>query len=185
MHQYLKNEVIIAEGIHSFFNIDFTNILNDINNLVLTGKKSWMHLDNNKMAPEVIQFFADDEDPSIYNKVYDKFIVYQKQYLKEYSTNDYDIDYSNCEKIYIMKYSDGMNGVHHFDDLVDGKIRRVTVLYYPNDNYDGGEVEFPRFNVIIKPEVDQLLVFPGNFVYEHVIHPTKNGTRYLIGGFFY
>lgn len=185
MHKYLDNEYILAEGIHSFSKINFTEILNDINEKVADGSIFWSHLDNNPSAPEVIQFFPEDEDKFLYNKIYNKFIEYQKQYLKEYSTDRYDIEYSSCEKIYIMKYSEGMEGVQHFDDLVPGKIRRVTVLYYPNDNYDGGEIEFPRFNVIIKPEEDQALVFPANFVYEHVIYTTKNGVRYLIGGFFY
>lgn len=185
MHEYLENETILAEGIHSFTDIDFLDIMEDINESVQDGSISWMHLDGNESAPEVIQFFAEDEDPTIYHKIYDKFIQYQKQYLKEYSTKNYDIDYSNCEKSYILKYSEGMHGEHHFDDLVDGKVRRVTVVYYPNDEYSGGEIEFPRFNVKIKPKKDQALVFPANFIHEHIIHPTQNGVRYLIGGFFY
>jgi hypothetical protein len=185
MHEYLENETVLGEGIHSFTDIGFLDIMKDINESVENGSISWMHLDGNAEAPEVIQFFADDEDPSIYHKIYDAFIVYQKQYLKEYSTKNYDIDYSNCEKSYILKYSEGMHGEHHFDDLVDGKTRRVTVVYYPNDDYSGGEIEFPRFNVKLKPIKDQALVFPANFVHEHIIYPTEKGTRYLIGGFFY
>jgi hypothetical protein len=185
MHTYLENETVLAEGIHSFTNIGFTDIMEDINTSVENGLRSWMHLDNNISAPEVIQFFSEDEDPSIYNKIYDKFIKYEKQFLKEYGTKNYGIEYSNCEKSYILKYSPGMHGEHHFDDLVDGKTRRVSVVYYPNDNYTGGEIEFPRFNVKVKPEKDQALVFPANFVHEHIISSIKEGTRYIIGGFFY
>lgn len=185
MHTYLENESILGEGIHSFKDINFLDILNDINDSVERGSRSWMHLNDDKNAPEVIQFFSEDEDPTIYNKIYDKFIQYEKQFLKEYSTKNYDINYSNCEKSYILKYSEGMHGEHHFDDLVDGKIRRVTVVYYPNDDYTGGEIEFPRFNVLIKPTKDQALVFPANFIHEHVIYPTQSGTRYLVGAFFY
>jgi hypothetical protein len=185
MHTYLENEKILGEGIHSFTDINFLDIMEDINNSVADGSISWMHLADDINAPEVIQFFAEDKDPSIYNKIYSKFIEYQKQYLKEYSTKNYDINYSNCEKSYILKYSPGMHGEHHFDDLVDGKTRRVTVVYYPNDDYSGGEIEFPRFNVRIKPKKDQALVFPANFIHEHIIYATEEGTRYLIGGFFY
>jgi hypothetical protein len=185
VHTYLENETILAEGIHSFTDIDFVNIMEDINASVENGSRAWMHLDNNINNPEVIQFFAEDEDPSIYNKIYNKFIVYEKQFLKEYGTKNYGIEYPNCEKSYILKYSPGMHGEHHFDDLVDGKIRRVSIVYYPNDNYTGGEIEFPRFNVKVKPEKDQALVFPANFVHEHIIYSIKEGTRYIIGGFFY
>ena len=84
MHTYLENESILAEGIHSFTDIGFVDIMEDINASVENGSRSWMHLDNNIDAPEVIQFFETDKDPYIYHKIYDTFIEYEKQFLKEY-----------------------------------------------------------------------------------------------------
>jgi predicted 2-oxoglutarate/Fe(II)-dependent dioxygenase YbiX len=52
-----------------------------------------------------------------------------------------------------------------------------------NDDYEGGEINFPRFNLKIKPEKNSLILFPSNYVYNHSAEPVKNGTKYAIATF--
>ena len=52
--------------------------------------------------------------------------------------------------------------------------------YFLNDNYIGGEIEFARFNLKIKPKANQALFFPSNYVYNHQVHDVISGTRYTI-----
>jgi len=57
----------------------------------------------------------------------------------------------------------------------------VSAVIYINDDYDGGEIQFPRLNNHIhKPKVGDIAVFPSNYIYEHASLPIKNGTKYSV-----
>jgi hypothetical protein len=56
----------------------------------------------------------------------------------------------------------------------------VSVVAYLNDDYEGGEIYFPRFNLTIKPEPGDVLIFPSTYIYEHASQPMKSGTKYSI-----
>jgi hypothetical protein len=59
-------------------------------------------------------------------------------------------------------------------------VTTVSAVAYLNDNYSGGELIFPRFDLKIKPEVGDLVVFPSTFIYEHSSEPIVDGTKYSI-----
>lgn len=59
-------------------------------------------------------------------------------------------------------------------------VTTVSAVAYLNDDYQGGELIFPRFGLTIKPEVGDLVVFPSTFIYEHSSEPIINGTKYSI-----
>jgi len=54
-----------------------------------------------------------------------------------------------------------------------------SVLYL-NDDYEGGELFFPEFNLTIKPKLGDLVTFPTNSMYIHAVKEVKHGTRYTI-----
>lgn len=56
----------------------------------------------------------------------------------------------------------------------------VSAVVYLNDDYDGGELEFPRQNLIIKPEAGDIMMFPSNYVYEHASLEVFSGTKYSV-----
>ena len=54
-------------------------------------------------------------------------------------------------------------------------------MVYLNDNFDGGETEFPVFGDKIKPEKGKLVVFPPLWQYMHRGNPPTNGyAKYFI-----
>jgi len=59
-------------------------------------------------------------------------------------------------------------------------VTTVSAVAYLNNNYDGGELIFPRFNLSIKPEPGDLVVFPSTFIYEHSSEPIISGDKYSI-----
>jgi Rps23 Pro-64 3,4-dihydroxylase Tpa1-like proline 4-hydroxylase len=77
----------------------------------------------------------------------------------------------------ILKYGPGQKVVDHVDDSIKNH-RRISVVYYFNDNYSGGEIIFPRFDVTYKPVANELLIFPSTYVYNHSVLPVTEGTRY-------
>jgi hypothetical protein len=107
----------------------------------------------------------------IFFKVFDPF---ERDYMFMYNvwapTHD---QYS------ILKYGVGQKFINHIDDCQDYH-RRISTVYYVNDDYVGGEIEFPRFNISYKPKANELLIFPSTYVYNHSVNRVIEGTRYSI-----
>jgi hypothetical protein len=57
----------------------------------------------------------------------------------------------------------------------------VSAVIYINDDYEGGDLKFPRLdNLIYKPKVGDIAVFPSNYIYEHASLPLRSGTKYCV-----
>lgn len=93
--------------------------------------------------------------------------------------NNYGIGSSWHDSYQILKYGVGQKFTNHIDDHPDYH-RRVSTLYYLNDNYSGGELNFPRFNLSFKPKANQMIVFPSTYVYNHSVSPVIEGERYAV-----
>jgi hypothetical protein len=59
-------------------------------------------------------------------------------------------------------------------------ISTTSVVAYVNDDYEGGEIYFPRFDVKIKPQAGDIVVFPSTYVYEHSSEDIVSGTKYSV-----
>ena len=78
-----------------------------------------------------------------------------------------------------IKYATGTEYKAHYDSGTEmGRI--ISALVYLNDDYEGGELEFPWFGIKIKPKAGMLILFPSNFAYRHIAHPVKSGTKYAL-----
>jgi hypothetical protein len=96
----------------------------------------------------------------------------------DYKLN-YQIETTNHERYSLLKYGKGQKFVNHIDDHKDYN-RKVSLVYYINDDYTGGEIVFPRFNLTYKPLANELILFPSNYVYNHSVLPVIDGTRYAV-----
>ena len=57
----------------------------------------------------------------------------------------------------------------------------VSAVIYLNDDYEGGEIQFPRLdNLTYKPKAGDIAVFPSNYIYEHASLPINSGTKYCV-----
>lgn len=100
------------------------------------------------------------------------------------TTNPYAIRHGINETFYhegynLLKYSGGEEYKEHYDSST-GNGRAVSALCYLNDDYDGGELEFPAFDVKIIPQPGMLILFPSNFAYRHIAHPVTKGSKYSL-----
>lgn len=71
------------------------------------------------------------------------------------------------------------------ESYVDGKLTRVierdvSILMYLNDDYEGGQIEFTKLGITLRPKVGMLLAFPSYLEFEHKVHPVTRGVRYNI-----
>lgn len=56
----------------------------------------------------------------------------------------------------------------------------ISAVVYLNDDYDGGEIEFVRQGLVVKPKAGDIVLFPSNFVYEHASLEVRSGTKYSV-----
>lgn len=58
--------------------------------------------------------------------------------------------------------------------------RDVSVVYFLNDDFAGGELVFPGLELVIKPEAGTLVCFPADHNYIHGVNPVTAGHRYTL-----
>jgi len=85
------------------------------------------------------------------------------------------------ELTHIAKFSDGDSMHQHFDV---SRPNDIATLIYINDNYEGGEIFFPEYDLFIKPESGDLVTFPDNEKFVHGVKKVINGDRYTMPRWF-
>jgi hypothetical protein len=113
-------------------------------------------------------------DLNLNNLFFEHFDPVEKDYQ-----NHYGIPCEWHDTYGILKYGKGQFFTNHIDDHKDYP-RRMSTVYYLNDNYTGGEINFPRFNITFKPKANQMIVFPSNYIYNHSVSPVIEGERYAV-----
>jgi hypothetical protein len=91
----------------------------------------------------------------------------------------YNAAIENFQPPQLLRYGVGQSFSNHIDDH-PFLTRRISMTYYLNDDYSGGDIEFDRFGITFKAKKNQLLIFPSNFVYSHTVHPITDGLRYVV-----
>jgi Rps23 Pro-64 3,4-dihydroxylase Tpa1-like proline 4-hydroxylase len=108
------------------------------------------------------------------NMFYEAFDPCEKDYKAMFG-----IDTEWHDTYGILKYGEGQFFNNHVDDNV-AYHRRISTVYYMNDDYEGGEINFPRYQISYKPKAHELLVFPSFYTYNHSVNPVISGTRYAV-----
>lgn len=183
----------LATGIVVINNIgNGKKYINNIEYLVANKKLSWMPHDQkvidedvgkksmNTMYIKNVKRWGFEKMPTssqiLHEEIFDRFDRDFKEAYDKY-IQDFKVPCSQKEDYEILKYSEGNYFIDHIDDGLF-MTRKVSIVYYFNDDYEGGEIVFPRFNVNIKPKENQLLLFPANYIYNHNVNPVTKGTRY-------
>jgi predicted 2-oxoglutarate/Fe(II)-dependent dioxygenase YbiX len=112
---------------------------------------------------------------NIHNQFYIMLLAASNPYVSKYGINEslYHEGYN------LLKYGVDEEYKGHYDGGTNTG-RAISAICYLNDDYEGGEIEFPYFNVKIKPEAGMLILFPSNFAYRHIAHPVTSGTKYAM-----
>lgn len=103
----------------------------------------------------------------------------------------------NQEQIHIVKYNVGGEYKEHHDffhpntDYFESQIQRggqrvYSCLFYLNDDFIGGETDFPKMNCIIKPELGKLVIWKNlnddlsiNYNSLHAGLPVISGEKWI------
>ncbi len=117
-------------------------------------------------------------DSDVLRECYDIVDVGLNKSLRHYeSVWNFNINYK--EAFNFVKYLPGEFFKIHADH---GPYYTCTVsaVVYLNDDYEGGEIEFPRHDLVLKPKAGDIILFPSNFVYEHASLNLLSGTKYSV-----
>lgn len=93
--------------------------------------------------------------------------------------NKYNIRMNYWEVMNFIKYGPKQHFQEHADHGYSYSAT-VSLVAYPNDDYEGGELYFPKLNLNIKPKAGDLYIFPSTYLFSHVAKPIKSGTKYSI-----
>lgn len=93
----------------------------------------------------------------------------------------------NIEPTQFLGYPVGGHYIEHNDseNFENGEWRRIanrdiSILFYLNDNYTGGELEFTSLGLKIKPKTGMMIAFPSYKEFAHKVHPVTSGFRYSL-----
>ena len=111
------------------------------------------------------------------------------QCFREYVAPRYNCQFKSYEPVQFLGYPPG----GHYKGHNDGESfnyetrqwercmpRDVSFLFYLNDQYGGGELEFGDLGLTIKPKKGMMIVFPSYKEFAHKVHPVTWGHRYSL-----
>lgn len=101
----------------------------------------------------------------------------QMQVVKDY-TRRYNIgELRYWEATNYIRYRKGQHFQEHHDHGYSYNCV-VSLVSFPNDDYEGGELYFRLQNVTVKARAGDTYIFPSNFMYPHRAMPVTSGTKY-------
>lgn len=88
----------------------------------------------------------------------------------------------------LVKWKEGRSMTIHSDNSwPDGSqiahptsFRTWSAIFYINDDYEGGEIDFPLKKFVYKPKANSFVVFPSTSEYLHGVREITKGTRYTV-----
>jgi predicted 2-oxoglutarate/Fe(II)-dependent dioxygenase YbiX len=146
-----------------------------------TGGKEWrvdknirdtQHVEMGPLFPKIVELFKDT--------------------VREIINPFYQVQISESEIPQILSYGVGGHYCPHIDgeslwqtptgELIWKKStdRDLSMVFYLNDDFEGGDFIFPDLKIRVRPEPGMLICFPSNRYYKHGVEPVTKGKRYSI-----
>ena len=107
----------------------------------------------------------------------------------EHVAPKYNCQFKGYEPVQFLGYPVGGHYLGHNDgETFNLKTRQwerimerdVSFLFYLNDQYGGGELEFYDLGLTIKPKKGMMIAFPSYKDFAHKVHPVTWGHRYSL-----
>ena len=109
--------------------------------------------------------------------------------FKQFVAPRYNCQFKSYEPVQFLGYPVGGHYKGHNDgESFNMKTRQwescmprdVSFLFYLNDQYGGGELEFYDLGLTIKPKKGMMIAFPSYKEFAHKVHPVTWGHRYSL-----
>tara|TARA_B100001250_G_scaffold231586_1_gene198806 strand:+ start:8226 stop:8894 length:669 start_codon:yes stop_codon:yes gene_type:complete len=122
--------------------------------------------------------------------LFPKIKVLLEETVKNIINPFYDIEIDESEVPQLLSYGVGGHYKPHIDaeslwKAPDGEMiwkkstdRDISMVFYLNDGYEGGDFIFPELGIRVRPEPGMLVAFPSTHKYQHGVEPVRRGMRY-------
>jgi hypothetical protein len=116
---------------------------------------------------------------SIYNRINNAIVNASNDYAAMHD----GLDIGFLTPLSISKYFVGKSMGPHVDSHDDDPLKTISVVLYLNDDYTGGEINFPEQDIKIKAKAGSIVVFPSKKPYFHESKEILTGIKYMTPGF--
>lgn len=136
--------------------------VSDLTNEILESLKdkdtiSWISVNSDS---------EDDDESNCIGYILNKdFIVKTRRLMATYLTEqkdfcrEYEYKYTKMTDAVYLRLLENSNRKNYEEGLCNPN-SKISVLMFLNDDYEGGELYFPNHNLTIKPQKNQLIIFP-------------------------
>jgi hypothetical protein len=175
-HDVIPTDMNIVERLEKVLS-DESNHYNYMEALVGYGTKMPQYRDCYDFKYKKTDIMHDPSEASkalqeLWQDLYDRKIVAVEDYARRFSIGE--LRY--WEAMNFVKYGPGQHFQEHSDHGFSYNCV-VSLVAYPNDDYEGGELEFRLQQLKVKPKAGDLFIFPSNYMYPHKSLPVKSGTK--------
>ena len=117
------------------------------------------------------------------NRIGSTFCKYIERYIEDCEMQSV-FGSTTINDIILLRYDKEGHYLRHVDSGTK-TLRTLSLIFFINDDYKGGEVEFSlpyneNMNTLVKPKSNRLIIFPSNFLYPHKVLPVETNKRYSI-----
>ena len=121
--------------------------------------------------PWGVKFIESNQMPKVILDILEK--IFRLAWKK--STDFYGVDLRVFQRttVPLIKFEKGYKMNEHADTAGD-----IAAIYYLNDDYEGGEINFMDYNLKIKPKANSFITFPSNSDYWHEVLENTVKDRY-------
>lgn len=205
---YYKNAIPNAkkfvEAIESTEKEDYGTSLTKWNEWTACSGEMYLYGSQKTVQPSDFEKNA-DKDSNLVSYIYNTITDLFYNVCKDYALSKGDTEEPMILPAFdIKKYSAGTFMGAHFDQQEGDTRLRYSLVFYLNDDYEGGELSFTiespdapilvgkpsedyslsretdRVTIGIKPEAGSVIIFPSSPPYHHTAHLVKNGYKYMI-----
>jgi hypothetical protein len=128
------------------------------------------NLDSWVTQPWGVKFFKDGLPEQIISILEKVFRIADKKCRETYNVS---LNVFERKEVHLIKFEKGYKMNEHADTTGD-----FAAIYYINDDYEGGEINFTDHNLKIKPKSNSLITFPSNENYWHEVLENTVKERY-------
>jgi hypothetical protein len=167
----------LSNAARSISEWDITETHYNENGTVIYDSSYW----DNRVASRPILDRLDPEISNVINKMVDR--------LKIEVDNFFKVDAFPTSPAIVRWMSGYKQNPHADKELHEGldagkpndfPYYDLSGLFYLNDDYEGGELYFPKQNIQFKPKPGAAYFFPGDMNYIHGVTEITSGIRYVI-----